>query len=81
MVERFDFLFSLHSFTTPVELLYVHCLFRLVHSCVSGALTFFMLFNAMFHVFSVASVVAAVFTKKDVNIVGHPLSTHLVGNK
>jgi len=71
VVERFDFLFSLHGFAASVELLCVHCLLRLVHSCVSGTLTFSVLFNAMFYVFGVTSVVAAIFTKKDVNIVRH----------
>jgi len=76
VAERFNLSFSLHSISTAVELFHVHYLLRSVHSRVSGALTFFVLFNPMFHVFSVSSVVATVFTKKDVNVIGHSSSTH-----
>ena len=76
VAEGFNLSFSLHGIATAVELFYIHYLLRSVHSCVSGALTLFMLFNPMFHVFSVSSVIATVFTKKDVNIIRHPSSTH-----
>ena len=76
VAERFNFSFSLHSIATAVELFHVHYFRRLVHPRVSSALTFFVLFNAMFHVFSVSSVVATVFAEKDVNVIGHSSSTH-----
>lgn len=76
VAERFNFSFSFHGIASAVELFHVHYFRRLMHSCVSGALTFFVLFNPMFHVFSVSSVVAAVFTKNDVNVIGHSSSTH-----
>jgi len=76
VAERFNLPFSFHGIASAVELFHVHYLRRLVHSRVFCALTFFMLFNSMFHVFSLSSVVAAVFTKKDVNVIGHSSSTH-----
>jgi len=76
VVERFNLSFSLHGIATAVELFHIHYFRRLVHSRVSSALTFPMLFNAMFHVFSLSSVVATVFTKKDVNVIWHSSSTH-----
>jgi hypothetical protein len=76
VAERFNLSFSLHSIGTAVEFFHIHYLRRSVHPCVSGALTLFVLFNAMFHVFSVSSVVGTVFAKKDVNVIGHSSSTH-----
>ena len=76
VAERFNLSFSLHGTATAVELFHINHFRRLVHSRVSGALTFFVLFNATFHVFSVSSVVATVFTKKHVNVIRHPSSTH-----
>jgi len=76
VTERFNLSFSLHGIATTVELFHIHYFRRLVHPRVSGALTFFVLFNSMFHVFSVSSVVATVFTKKDINVIGHSSSTH-----
>jgi hypothetical protein len=76
VAERLNLSFSLHGTATAVELFHIHYLRRFVHPRVSSALTFPMLFNAMFHVFSVSSVVAAVFTKKNVNVIRHSSSTH-----
>lgn len=76
VAEGFNLSFSLHGIATAVEFFHIDYFRRLVHPCVSGALTFFVLFNPMFHVFSVSSVVATVFTKKDVNVIGHSSSTH-----
>jgi len=76
VAEQFNLSFSLHGIATAVKLFHVHNFRRPVHSRVSGALTFFVLFNSMFHVFSLSSVVATVFTKKDVNVIGHSSSTH-----
>lgn len=76
VAERFNLSFSLHGTATAVELFHINYFRRLVHSRVSGALTFFVLFNPMFHVFSVSSVVGTVFAKKDVNVIGHSSSTH-----
>jgi len=76
VAERFNLSFSLHGTAATVELFRIHHFRRLVHPRVSGALTFFVLFNSMFHVFSVSSVVGTVFAKKDVNVIGHSSSTH-----
>lgn len=75
MAKRFNLLFSLHSLAAAVELLYVHYLLRLMHPRISSALTLPVSFNSAFHVFGVSSVVAAIFTKKDINGVRHPSST------
>ncbi len=76
VAERFNLSFSLHGIATTVELFHIHYFRRLVHPSVSGALTFSVLFNPIFHIFSVSSIVATVFTKKDVNVIGHSSSTH-----
>lgn len=76
VAERFNLSFSLHGTATTVELFHIHYLLRSVYSRVSGALPLFVLFNATFHVFSVSSVITAVFTKKHVNVIMHPSSTH-----
>ena len=76
VAERFDSAFSLHSLTAAAELLHVYHHLSFMRSCISGALALFMLFNPVFQILGVSSVIAAVFAKKDVNIVRHPLSTH-----
>ena len=76
VAERFDSAFSLHSLTATAELLHVYHLLSFMNSCISGALTLLVLFNPVFQILGISSVIAAVFAKKDVNIVRHPLSTH-----
>lgn len=76
VAERFDSAFSLHSVTAAAELLRVHHLLSFMYLCVSGASALFMLFNPVFQILSVSRVIAAVFAKKDVDIVSHRLSTH-----
>ena len=76
VAQRFDFSFSLHSLTAAVELLQVYHLLSFTHSCISRALTLFVLLNPVFQILGVSSVVATIFAEKDVNIVRHPLSTH-----
>jgi len=75
VAERFDFAFSLHSFTAAAELLHVYHLLSFMNSCISGASALLVLFNPVFQILGISSVIAAVFAKKDVDIVSHRLST------
>lgn len=75
MTERFDFSFSFHCFAAGIELFDVYNLLKFTRSRVSGALALLVLFNPVFQILGVSSVIGAIFTKKDVDIVGHPLPT------
>jgi len=76
VAERFDSAFSLHSLTASAELLHIYHLLSFMNSCISGTLALLVLFNPVFQILGVSSVIAAVFAKKDVDIVRHRLSTH-----
>jgi len=71
VTKGFYFLLSFHSLAAAIERLYVNNLLRLMHPCVSGASTLLMLFKSIFYIRAVSSVIAAIFTEKDVNIVRH----------
>jgi hypothetical protein len=76
VAERFDAAFSFHSLAAAAELLYVYHLLSFMNSCISGALALLVLFNPVFQILGVSRVIAAVFAKKDVDIVRHRPSTH-----
>lgn len=77
VTEWFDLAFSFHSVSEAFELLYVHYLFGFVQFCVFGSFASFVLFDSMFYVCSVSSVIASIFAEEDVDIVCHQSSTHV----
>jgi hypothetical protein len=70
VAERFDSPFSPHSVAAALKLFDVNQFFRFMHLGVFRASPFLVHFKSFFHVFCVSSVVAAVLTAKNVNIVG-----------